>query len=124
MLMIKSRLAGHRCPNCDTLQRSGPLIKTRVKVGEDISFFDCSHCPAKLWVNAGQGFAQNAVLFIFGLFYYPMNQMLVLFLKHLVEPTSWANSLDGWAGPVMFGLVVGFVFYPLSTRVYKIGHAL
>jgi hypothetical protein len=122
--MVQSRLAGHRCPNCDTLQRSGPLIKTQVKVGKDTRFVDGSHCAAKLWVNAGQGFAQNAVLLIYALFYYPMNQMLALFLMHLIEPTGWANSLDGWAGPVMFGLVVGLVLHPLSTRVYKVGHTL
>jgi hypothetical protein len=123
-MMATSRLAGHRCPNCDTLQCSSPLIKTRVKVGEAIRFVDCSHCTAKLWIKAGQGFAQTAVLLICVLFYYPMHEMLVLFLMHLIEPTGWANSLDGWAGPVMLGLVVGLVIYPLSTRVYKVGHTL
>jgi ssDNA-binding Zn-finger/Zn-ribbon topoisomerase 1 len=124
MMMITSRLAGLKCPNCGTLQPYTPLIKTRATFFVPNELPKCGKCAGKLWIEEGRGFAQAVVIFIFLLLYLSINNSLIsLFLKTL-EPSPLADTLETWAGPVMHGFVVGLVIYPLSARVYKVGHSL
>ena len=124
MIMLTSRLAGFKCPNCKTLQPYSPVIKTLAIFFVPKQLPKCSNCAAKLWIEEGRGFAQAAVLMILILVFYPMNEMLVALVINSMEPSPLVNILEKWAGTVMIGFVVGFVFYPLSTRVYKVGHTL
>ena len=120
--MISSRLAGFKCPNCDTIQPYDELIKTRPNLFGSLENTVCSNCSAKLWIEEGRGLVNFAML-LFGLFcFLPVIDPLRSYFFDLLGTSYSGGFLDKFVGPAIVGIVVFYVLSPIAARVYKIGH--